>query len=218
VEDHNLWVRVVATGERVKLSRDGEHFYDYATPLPSPTLMVQQGTEDVVQTPVVFWSPDSAQGSRSGRNASCTAFPTQPPEIPGGVVSQLCISRHFEPTKNTWDQQRTAVPVRTVGEMAMNHSHATDLLMRIQGEYQEMPGLRLTFAQAQRLWGLDRPTCESVITQLVERHVLCLARDGTVVRLDPNSPIERETPVTRFRRQGAPSVGELVPLSSVRAA
>lgn len=59
VRDHNLWVRVVATGEQIQLSRDGERFYDYATPLPSPTLMVQQGTEDVVQPPAVFWSPDS---------------------------------------------------------------------------------------------------------------------------------------------------------------
>jgi len=59
VRDHNLWVRVQATGEQIQLSRDGERFYDYATPLPSPTLMVQQGTEDVVQAPAVFWSPDS---------------------------------------------------------------------------------------------------------------------------------------------------------------
>ena len=59
VRDHNVWVRVQATGEQIQLSRDGERFYDYATPLPSPTLMVQQGTEDVVQAPAVFWSPDS---------------------------------------------------------------------------------------------------------------------------------------------------------------
>jgi hypothetical protein len=59
VRDHNLWIRNAATGEQIQLSRDGEHFYDYATPLPSPTLMVAQGTEDVVQAPAVFWSPDS---------------------------------------------------------------------------------------------------------------------------------------------------------------
>lgn len=59
VRDHNLWLRVAATGEQVQLTRDGERFYDYATPLPSPTLMVQQGTEEVVQAPAVFWSPDS---------------------------------------------------------------------------------------------------------------------------------------------------------------
>ena len=49
----------MATGEQIQLSHNGEHFYDYATPLPSPTLMVAQGTEDVVQAPAVFWSPDS---------------------------------------------------------------------------------------------------------------------------------------------------------------
>ena len=59
VRQHNLWVRNVATGEQIQLSRDGEHYYDYATPLPSPTLMVAQGSEDVVQAPAVFWSPDS---------------------------------------------------------------------------------------------------------------------------------------------------------------
>ncbi len=59
VREHNLWVRNLATGEQIQLSKDGEHFYDYATPLPSPTLMVAQGTEDVVQAPAVFWSPDS---------------------------------------------------------------------------------------------------------------------------------------------------------------
>jgi dipeptidyl aminopeptidase/acylaminoacyl peptidase len=59
VRDHNLWVRNSASGEQIQLSRDGERFYDYATPLPSPALMVGQGTEDVVQAPALFWSPDS---------------------------------------------------------------------------------------------------------------------------------------------------------------
>ena len=59
IRNHDLWVRVASTGEEIQLSTDGEHFYDYATPLPSPALMVAQGTEDVVQTPAVFWSPDS---------------------------------------------------------------------------------------------------------------------------------------------------------------
>jgi hypothetical protein len=37
------------------------------------------------------------------------------------------------------------------------------LLARIRGEYREMPGLRLTVAQACRLWQLDAPTCTAVI-------------------------------------------------------
>ena len=31
-----------------------------------------------------------------------------------------------------------------------------DLTRRAQAEYREMPGLSLTLAQAQRLWGIDR--------------------------------------------------------------
>ena len=61
VLDHNLWIRNLKTGETIQLSRDGEHHYDYATPLPNPVLMLQQGKEDVVQTPAVFWSPDSTR-------------------------------------------------------------------------------------------------------------------------------------------------------------
>jgi dipeptidyl aminopeptidase/acylaminoacyl peptidase len=61
VRDHNLWVRVRATGEEIQLSRDGAHHYDYATPLPNPLMMIAQGTEAVVQTPAVAWSPDSTR-------------------------------------------------------------------------------------------------------------------------------------------------------------
>jgi dipeptidyl aminopeptidase/acylaminoacyl peptidase len=61
VRDHNLWIRNLKTGETIQLSRDGEKHYDYATPLPNPMLMLQQGKEDVVQTPAVFWSPDSTR-------------------------------------------------------------------------------------------------------------------------------------------------------------
>jgi hypothetical protein len=38
-----------------------------------------------------------------------------------------------------------------------------DICRRIRGEYIEMPGLRLTVTQAQRLWGLDRTACETVL-------------------------------------------------------
>jgi len=35
-----------------------------------------------------------------------------------------------------------------------------DALIRIRGEYLEMPGLRLTTRQAQRLWHFDHARCE----------------------------------------------------------
>lgn len=56
------------------------------------------------------------------------------------------------------------------------------LLERIQGEYREMPGLKLTDAQACRLWALDGCTCRLVLTRLVEQRFLKRAPDGTYVR------------------------------------
>jgi hypothetical protein len=56
------------------------------------------------------------------------------------------------------------------------------ILRRIRGEYLEMPGLRLTFPQAQRLWGLDATTCASLLMSLVEQDFLCYGSDGTYSR------------------------------------
>ena len=55
-------------------------------------------------------------------------------------------------------------------------------LLRVEGEYREMPGLSLTLPQAARLWGLDQRTCERVLATLIERRVLKRASNGTYVR------------------------------------
>lgn len=54
------------------------------------------------------------------------------------------------------------------------------LLHRVRAEFQEVPGLRLTVAQAQRLWGLDRQTCEAVLGRLTETRVLSQGADGRI--------------------------------------
>jgi len=59
VRNYNLYVRVVATGEEIQVTTDGARFYEYATPIPLPSMMMKQGTEDVIQPPSVFWSPNS---------------------------------------------------------------------------------------------------------------------------------------------------------------
>jgi hypothetical protein len=56
------------------------------------------------------------------------------------------------------------------------------LLLRVQNEYLEMPGLKLTDTQARRLWGFDPYTCRAVLTTLVNRAFLKRAADGTYVR------------------------------------
>jgi hypothetical protein len=57
----------------------------------------------------------------------------------------------------------------------------TDWLQFIQTEYLEMPGLSLTFAQAQRLWGLDEPTCRELLIALVDARFLRETRRQTFV-------------------------------------
>ena len=61
-------------------------------------------------------------------------------------------------------------------------SQSDDVLRRVRGEYIEMPGLRLTTAQAQRLWGLDRAACDALLAALVDAKFLSRTRDGAFVR------------------------------------
>ncbi len=49
---------------------------------------------------------------------------------------------------------------------------------RIDSEYREMPGLRLTLAQAARFWGLQAPQCHALLGALVERGRLVETPDG----------------------------------------
>ncbi len=57
----------------------------------------------------------------------------------------------------------------------------TRFLNRVRGEYLEMPGLKLTVSQAQRLWSMDRPMCERLLTSLVRSNFLTRTRDGAFI-------------------------------------
>ena len=64
------------------------------------------------------------------------------------------------------------------------------LCRRIQGEFLEMPGLRLTSSQACRLWGLDRDVCGQLLAQLVDAKFLTRTRDGSFMQLDRTQAVE----------------------------
>ena len=51
------------------------------------------------------------------------------------------------------------------------------LLCRIRAEFFEMPCLRLTRGQAQRLFGIRRDICERVLASLVDEDTLTLGPD-----------------------------------------
>ena len=69
--------------------------------------------------------------------------------------------------------------------MAPEGNQPTDeVLRRVQGEFLEMPGLRLTPRQARRLWGVDEALCEAVIDALVSARFLFRTSDGAVMRAE----------------------------------
>jgi hypothetical protein len=56
------------------------------------------------------------------------------------------------------------------------------LVNRVRGEFIEMPGLDLTMAQAERLWGLDNTACRHVVEALVATSFLRWTPAGKIVR------------------------------------
>jgi DNA-binding IclR family transcriptional regulator len=53
---------------------------------------------------------------------------------------------------------------------------------RVRGEFLEMPGLRLTPAQASRLWALDPGTSRRLLDGLAESGFLARTREGAYLR------------------------------------
>ena len=66
-----------------------------------------------------------------------------------------------------------------------------ELFQRIQSEFLEVPGLRLTQMQACRLFGLDSELGVLLLARLVEAKFLTRTRDGRFMQFD-------HTPVTAF--------------------
>ena len=75
-----------------------------------------------------------------------------------------------------------------------------EVLRRVQGEFLEMPGLRLTGAQACRLWGLDAAVCDALLGALVDAKFLYQTRDGAFMKVEHATPVR---PSIRTRYAGA---------------
>jgi len=79
----------------------------------------------------------------------------------------------------------------------LNTSHSVppvsavdQMLRRIKGEFLEMPGLRLTCRQAQRLWNLDAIVCEALLAALVDVRFL-VESDGVFLQRTDGAAIGR---------------------------
>jgi hypothetical protein len=82
--------------------------------------------------------------------------------------------------------------------MAPEQIRDDEVLRRVQGEFLEMPGLRLTRAQARKLWGLDAAKCEALLTALVDAKFLFQTRDGAFMRVEHAAPL-KATPRPRAK-------------------
>lgn len=59
-------------------------------------------------------------------------------------------------------------------------TRVSDLVGLIRAEYNEMPGLCLTRAQAQRLWRIEAEVCDHVLRAMVDAGFLRLTAGGYV--------------------------------------
>ena len=57
-----------------------------------------------------------------------------------------------------------------------------DWLRLVRAEYEELPDLHLTRVEVERLWGLDAPTADAILTTLVSSGVLKKTARGGYVR------------------------------------
>jgi hypothetical protein len=70
------------------------------------------------------------------------------------------------------------------------HRPTEEVLRRVQCEFLEMPGLRLTSPQARRLWGLEAATCDALLGALVDAKFLFRTRDGAFMRVEHAGPVK----------------------------
>ena len=57
------------------------------------------------------------------------------------------------------------------------------ILDRIRGEFHEMPGMRISFAQATRLWAMDGAACQCALDHLVASGFLKRDDNGRYKRM-----------------------------------
>ena len=69
-----------------------------------------------------------------------------------------------------------------------------DAVEFIRMEYAELPGLRLTFWQVQRLWRLSHDECAGALKRLMDLQILARAEDGAYVRWSLTRARERTHP------------------------
>lgn len=79
------------------------------------------------------------------------------------------------------------------------------MVQQVCNEFDDMPGLRLTLAQAQRLWGLDARSCRQLLDALVEAKFLDTSDHGLYRRINGGGGVEPAAAGLRVARRGGRS-------------
>jgi hypothetical protein len=69
-----------------------------------------------------------------------------------------------------------------------------DVITRLRTEFLEMPGLRLKSEQVQRLCGVERTMCQTMLDVLVDEKFLCVKPDGRYARLRDGAELRQLHP------------------------
>src|SRR5688572_12182633 len=101
-----------------------------------------------------------------------------PHDVDSTVTFRSIPDRRQQPDRRAqWRGGRRASDVGSIRELAL----------RIQTEYSDQPGLRLTLAQAARLCQVEVATCESVLQWLVQHGTLVRAPQGEYMAFPQSS-------------------------------
>jgi len=79
------------------------------------------------------------------------------------------------------------------------------VIERVRAEFIEMPGLRLTRQQVQRLCGIERALCETVLESLVTAEFLCRKSDGAYGRVTDGAVPRRRSAKAELARSRTPA-------------
>jgi hypothetical protein len=129
--------------------------------------------------------PTSQPSCADSNTANVLAGPTAPtsadssPRDPARRASTSSRARGAVDGRGSQDWLQTKRKVRTgIGE---NRILDGALITRIRGEYLEMPGLRLTRAEAARFWQVDQSTCDLILRALVDEGCLRCTPDRSFI-------------------------------------
>jgi len=82
------------------------------------------------------------------------------------------------------DDRSLLVIIVLEGMHMQSDANVSDRVRLVRAEYAEMPGLKLTERQIQRLWCLDATLCDAVIASLMAGRFLKRTRGDAYVRFD----------------------------------